>query len=107
MIDKMGRWAEALASNGSASRRGFLGRLGKVALGVAGLVGGLLALPQDTGAGGSVLCCRYVCGQPEGRSYVWTCQTASFCPERHSGPGFTCILVGGMRAAACANCPRR
>ena len=36
MFEKLGRLAEGLASNVSTSRRGFLGRVGKTALGVAG-----------------------------------------------------------------------
>jgi hypothetical protein len=45
MIDKIGNLAERLATNVSQSRRGFLARLGQAALGAAGALGGLLALP--------------------------------------------------------------
>jgi hypothetical protein len=106
MIEKIGRFAETLASNVSASRRGFLGQLGKAALGVAGLVGGLLAVPKDADAGGTVNCCRYVCSTPENRYFAWTCQT-SVCPPRLSSFGTSCSLSYVVRATACSNCPRR
>ncbi len=50
MIDKLAAWAEKLVGGGEVSRRGFFGRLGKEALGVAGAVGGLLALPDGARA---------------------------------------------------------
>jgi hypothetical protein len=50
MFEKIGIAAEKLATNVSESRRGFLVGLGKAALGVTGVVAGLLALPtQATG----------------------------------------------------------
>jgi hypothetical protein len=45
MFEEIGNAAEKLATKVSESRRGFLRRLGQVALGVAGVVGGLLAQP--------------------------------------------------------------
>jgi hypothetical protein len=106
MIEKIGRFAESLASNVSASRRGFLGQLGKAALGVAGLVGGLLALPKDADASGTVNCCRYVCTTPENRYFTWTCRTSA-CPPQLSILGTTCVFSYAVRATACSNCPRR
>jgi hypothetical protein len=50
VFEKMSTLAEKLATNVSESRRGFLVRTGRVALGVAGAVGGLLALPADARA---------------------------------------------------------
>ena len=38
MFDKIGRLAEKAANSVSVSRRGFLGRLGQVALGAAGVL---------------------------------------------------------------------
>jgi hypothetical protein len=52
MIEKIGNLAERLATNVSESRRGFLVRAGQAALGVAGALGGLLALPGAAQAGG-------------------------------------------------------
>jgi hypothetical protein len=45
MNEKIGNLAERLATNVSQSRRGFLAHVGQAALGVAGVLGGLLALP--------------------------------------------------------------
>jgi hypothetical protein len=50
VFEKMSRAAERLATNVSASRRGFLGRVGQAALGVAGVFAGLLALPREARA---------------------------------------------------------
>jgi hypothetical protein len=58
MFDKIGRLAEHAASNISVSRRGFLGRLGKAALGAAGVVGGLSTLTGRAQARGKNL---YLC----------------------------------------------
>ena len=44
MFDKIGRMAEQAAT--SASRRQFLGRLGRAALAAAAAAGGILALPH-------------------------------------------------------------
>ena len=44
MFEKIGRLAEKAADSISVSRRGFLGRIGKAALGAAGVVGGLSTL---------------------------------------------------------------
>jgi hypothetical protein len=51
MFEKIGNAAERLAANVSESRRGFLGRIGQAAVGVAGVVGGLLVLPSQVQAG--------------------------------------------------------
>ena len=64
MFEKIGRLAEAAATNVSVSRRGFFGRLGQRALAVAGVLGGALAFPRDALAAGSYVCCEWKC-------YVW------------------------------------
>jgi len=51
MFEKIGRYAETVATSAGQTRRGFLGRLGRVALGAAGIVGGLLFLPNKARAG--------------------------------------------------------
>jgi hypothetical protein len=62
MFEKIGRLAETAATKVSVSRRGFLGRLGQGALAMTGVLGGLLAIPRDTRAGGSYVCCKWICG---------------------------------------------
>jgi hypothetical protein len=59
MFEKIGRLAETAATRVSLSRRGFLGRLGQGALTMTGVLGGLLAIPRDTRAGGSYVCCTW------------------------------------------------
>jgi hypothetical protein len=57
MFEKIGRLAETAANQVSVSRRGFLGRLGQSALGVAGVLAGMTtALAQSSG---TVSCCKY------------------------------------------------
>ena len=50
MIERIGNLAERLATNVSQSRRGFLARAGQAALGVAGVLAGLVALPTEAQA---------------------------------------------------------
>lgn len=82
MFEKIGNAAEKLATNVSESRRGFLARLGQVALGVTGVVGGLPAPPAEAQAlgqltqacevrvaGGFFLTGRCVCANP--CRWVW------------------------------------
>ncbi len=58
MFEKIGRLAEKAATNVDVSRRGFLGRLGKGALAVAGALG--LAASKAEGTDSSkFLCCYY------------------------------------------------
>jgi hypothetical protein len=83
MFDKIGRLAEAAASNVSLSRRGFFGQLGRAALGAAGVVGGLLVLPSAAQASGHTLCCIYRCG------FNHRLQ------RRCQAPGSTCPWWGG------------
>jgi hypothetical protein len=51
MFDKISTSAERLATNVSVSRRGFLARLGQVALGTAGAVAGVFAVSGQAHAG--------------------------------------------------------
>lgn len=60
MFEKIGRLAETLAASAGQSRRSFLGRLGKAALGATGLVGALLMLPDEARAGAKSYC-EYKC----------------------------------------------
>jgi hypothetical protein len=68
MFEKVGRLAEAAATKVSLSRRGFLGRLGRGALALTGVLGGLLAIPTDARAETSLQncimrCCEATCGK--------------------------------------------
>jgi hypothetical protein len=55
MFDRVGDLAERVATH--VSRRAFLGRLGQGALGLAAVIGGVLAFPGEAGAGGVKWCC--------------------------------------------------
>ena len=59
MLEKIGRYAETVATSAGQSRRGFLGLTSKGALSLASLVGGLLLFPREASAftGGCVYCC--------------------------------------------------
>ncbi len=57
MFEKVSQAAERVATG--LSRRGFLGRLGRGALGVAAALGGVLALPGQARAAGGRCCCGY------------------------------------------------
>lgn len=65
MLEKIGQSAETLVSRVSVSRRGFLGRLGRGAALLGGMLGGILLTSGTAEAG--PLCCM-----------VWTGQGASF-----------------------------
>ena len=60
MFEKIGRLAETAANKVSVSRRGFLGRLGQSALGIAGVLTGLNATTAKAGSG-SYICCMWTC----------------------------------------------
>ena len=59
MFQHVQRAAEQAAI--SASRRAFLGKLGQGALTLAGVIGGILALPSEAQAGGPYCCCAGRC----------------------------------------------
>ena len=105
MFDKIGRLAEKAADSISVSRRGFLGRLGQVALGAAGVLGGLLVLPGTAQAGGGVVCCKYHCGNsgnsyPRPDSFRVFCQAAGTTCSQLSG----CNLQHHSTASDCSHC---
>jgi hypothetical protein len=90
MFEKIGRYAEAVATSAGQSRRGFLGRLGKGALGVAGAVAGLLLFPREALAFSG---CQYCC--PDGSVVRKGCPCG--------GPS---IKHKGMTCGLCArDCP--
>ena len=72
MFERIGRAAETVATRGSVSRRGFLGRLGEGALVAAGAVGGLLLTAGDVRAAGTNCCVTGKC--PPGKACVSGCR---------------------------------
>jgi hypothetical protein len=105
MFDKIGRLAEEAATHVSVSRRGFLGRLGQVALGAAGVLGGLLVLPGTAQAGGGVVCCNYsnhITGKlyhPD-RKFTVCFVAGTTCPDPY-GSG---TLTSSHSADTCSHC---
>ena len=90
MFEKINRYAEALATSAGQSRRGFLGRLGKGALGAAGLVGGLLALPCAARADVCPGSCHYLC--PDGSLHSTNCGSGCGCDLGVDHGGMLCEL---------------
>jgi hypothetical protein len=90
MFEKIGVAAEKVATNVSESRRSFLVRVGQAALGVTGVVAGLLALPSEALANQ---------GFTHGCEVVNTRLTGA-CIDNRRGNCFVCIggCVAGLRA---------
>jgi hypothetical protein len=105
MFEKLSQAAERLATR--ASRRGFLGRLGKGALALAGALGGVLALPRlvqaGNGNGTTIFCCggrKVACGYPPGGSPYcqWLCPGATTytytpCAGKCLVPASGCVFI--------------
>jgi hypothetical protein len=91
MFERIGRYAEKLATSAGLSRRGFLSRLGKGAAGVAGLLGGLLLFPGETLAvPGCTGGCRYKC--PNGAFETKGCKSDCTCTPSIQIRNMTCFL---------------
>ena len=91
MFEKIGRLAEKAADSISVSRRGFLGRIGKAALGAAGVVGGLSTLTGRAHARGNNL---YLCSYRDKR--VRGCIGCGVNPLQICGgscPNIRCCLL--------------
>lgn len=94
MFEKIGRLAEAAASNVNVSRRGFMGGLGRAALAATGVLGALLVLPGTSRAapGRRLWSCTYNCGGTIYRNlYCMKCPTLSGCSlVAKSQTGYSC-----------------
>jgi hypothetical protein len=90
MFEKIGRYAERVAASAGQSRRGFLGRLGKGAVGLAGVVGGLLLFPREALA---FTGCQYCC--PDGSEVRHNCPCGSKSSIKHNG------MICGLCAKDC------
>jgi hypothetical protein len=89
MFEKVSQVAERVAS--LASRRAFLGKLGRGALAMVGLLGGLLALPSRADAGpyhcycsydsysGRITGCRYPARGFGCSAYEIACKCSRYC----------------------------
>jgi hypothetical protein len=101
MFERIGRLAEAAASNVGVSRRGFLGRLGQGALVAVGVLGGVLVSPKSALAGG-VLCCTYHCvGFHSGN--LRRCYTNG-CPGQIGTSYRPCYLKNQKTVSDCKHC---
>jgi hypothetical protein len=93
MIERYKHLAERTAE--SASRRQFLQQFGRGAMTVAGVLGGLLALPRIAAAGPSRIpkCCFYLCTSADGSTYGLT--QLSPCGKKFvNNNGDPCVLSG-------------
>jgi hypothetical protein len=79
MFERIGSLAEGVATD--VSRRAFFGRLGQGALGLAAVIGGVLASPVTARADQmSCWCCSFA-----GRSYLVCSKTPYGCGFVHAG----------------------
>jgi hypothetical protein len=108
MFEKISNAAERLAINVSESRRGFLVRMGQAALGVTGVVTGLLALPSEAQAIVTIKkgCVMDYSGLLTGACVdksSGNCKTCYGCPSGISG-GFSQLYICGSRISSRYTC---
>jgi len=92
MIERFSQLAERTAT--SASRRQFLGRIGRGAMTAAGVLGGLFLFPTVTAAGPGRIprCCFYLCTSADGSTYGLT--QRSPCGKEIRNGNDHCVLTG-------------
>jgi hypothetical protein len=90
MFERLGRFAETVATHAGETRRGFLGRLSTGALGLAGVVGGLLLFPGEAAATVCTGACHYFC--PDGTPHATNCGSGCGCDESIEHAGMICLL---------------
>jgi hypothetical protein len=103
MFKKIGLLAEELATTVGMSRRGFLGGIGKSALGVAGALGAWAA--TTSAQSGVAVCCKYQCPTfgygKKGFTWVAVCQPdGSTCASGTAG----CTLKNSSPTSDCSKC---
>lgn len=105
MLEKFNEIAQQAATN--ASRREFLGRLGRGAMAVAAAVGGLLALPDaaDAAANQTARCCLGSRQGGAGRCRVPSsgCTLVGSCYRRRGSRSPLCVwnCSGGIAYTGC------
>jgi hypothetical protein len=77
MFDRVGEAAEKLATN--VSRRAFMGRLGRGAIGLTALIGGMFSFPGQAQARNKALCCLCQGGK------CWKPTKSRPCPSFYCG----------------------
>jgi hypothetical protein len=90
MFEKISRYAETVATSAGQSRRGFLGLIGKGALSLASVVGGLLLVPGEAAAFDCAGGCRYLC--PDMSRIGRGCNGDCRCDATSRFRGMTCNL---------------
>ncbi len=90
MFDKIGRYAEALASSAGHSRRGFLELMGRSALSLSALAGAFLLFPAKAEAKVCSGACTYLC--PNGSLHAKNCGSGCGCSSSIQYGGMTCPL---------------
>jgi hypothetical protein len=102
MFDKIGRFAETLASSAGQSRRGFLALTGTAAVSLASVVGGCLLFPGEAVAQRAKCTGAYRYQCPDGSLISGGCTQICGCEATRRFRGMTCNLARSTCARASA-----